>query len=78
MTGMGPAWMCGRSELVRRRGQVIVLALVVAVAGTVVLASAAGARRTASSFDRFADATRAYDVLVFFRELGMPPGCCAL
>ena len=50
--------------------QVIGLALVVAVAGAVVLAAAAGARRTASSFDRFATSTRAYDVLVFFRQLG--------
>ena len=67
---MGAAWMCARSGLARRWTQVIGLALVVAVAGAVVLAAAAGARRTASSFDRFATSTRAYDVLVFFRQLG--------
>ena len=48
----------------------LVLAIVIGVAGTVVLAGVAGARRTASSFDRFVESTRAYDVLVFFRRLG--------
>ncbi len=70
MLWMGAAWMCARSELARRRGQVAVLALVIAIAGTVVCAAFAGARRTATSFDRFSVATRAYDVLVFFREVG--------
>jgi hypothetical protein len=68
--GGGATWRCGRATLTRRRGQVILLAIVVALAGTVVLAATAGARRTASSFDRFTETTRAYDVLVFFRELG--------
>jgi hypothetical protein len=67
---MGAVWMCSRSGLGRRWTQVIGLALVVAVAGAVVLAATAGARRTASSFDRFTTSTRAYDVLVFFRQLG--------
>jgi hypothetical protein len=67
---MAAAWMCARSELVRRWGQVVVLALVVGAAAAVVLASTAGARRTASSFDRFTRSTRAYDVLIFFRQLG--------
>ncbi|MGH9014743.1 MAG: FtsX-like permease family protein [Acidimicrobiia bacterium] len=62
--------MCARSVLARRWGQVVVLALVVGTAGAIVLTATAGARRTASSFDRFAMSTRAYDVLVFFRELG--------
>ncbi len=70
MTTMGSAWMCARSDLARRWGRLLVLALVVGVAGAVVLAATAGARRTASSFDRFATSTRAYDVLVFFRQLG--------
>ena len=67
---MGAVWMCARSELARRWRQVLVLALVVGAAGAVVLAATAGARRTASSFDRFTTSTRAYDVLVFFRQQG--------
>ena len=63
---MGAAGMCARCDLARRWGQLLVLAIVVGVAGTIVFAGFAGARRTASSFDRFAESTRAYDVLVFF------------
>lgn len=70
MARMGAAWMCARSGLARRWGQIFALALVVGVAGAVVLAAGAGTRRTASSFDRFSESTRAYDVLVFFRALG--------
>jgi hypothetical protein len=68
MNVMGAAWMCGRSGLAQRWAQVLVMVLVVGITGAVVLAATAGARRTASSFDRFATSTRAYDVLVFFRD----------
>lgn len=67
---MGAAWMCVRSVLRRRWRFVAVLTLVVGVAGTVVLTATAGARRTSSSFDRFVESTRSYDVLVFFKALG--------
>ena len=70
MTFMGAVLMCAHSDVVRRWRQVAILALVVAVAGVVVFSAAAGARRTASSFDRFTVSTRSYDVLVFFREVG--------
>jgi hypothetical protein len=70
MARMGAVRMCARSCLAQRWRQVVVLAIVVGVVGTVVFAALAGARRTASSFDRFAASTRAYDVLVFFRQLG--------
>src|SRR5688572_13349244 len=70
MAFMGAVFMCARSDVERRWRQVGLLALVVAVAGVVVLSAAAGARRTASSFDRFTVSTRSYDVLVFFREVG--------
>jgi ABC-type antimicrobial peptide transport system permease subunit len=67
---MSAVLMCARSDVARRWRQVVVLAFVVAVAGAVVLTATAGARRTASSFDRFVESTRAYDVLVFFRKSG--------
>ena len=69
MVWMGAGWMCARSGVARRWGQVVVAAVLVAVAGAVVLAALAGARRTASSFDRFVTSSRAYDALVFFRDL---------
>ena len=66
---MGAAWLCVRSEMRRRWRFVAVFALVVGIAGSIVLTATAGARRTASSFDRFSEATRAYDVLVFYTKL---------
>ncbi|MEX2100281.1 MAG: FtsX-like permease family protein [Acidimicrobiia bacterium] len=67
---MGAVWMCVRSELRRRWRYVAVLTLVIGVTGTVVLTATAEARRTSTSFDRFVESTRAYDVLVFFNTLG--------
>jgi hypothetical protein len=54
-----------RAELRRRWGSLLVVTLLVVLAGGVTLAALAGARRTATSFDRFQDATLSHDVLVF-------------
>jgi hypothetical protein len=54
-----------RSELRRRWGSLLVVALVVAITGGVTLAAVAGARRTSTSFSRFQDATLNHDVLLF-------------
>src|SRR5919106_2634284 len=54
-----------RAELRRRWRSLIVVALLVGLAGAVTLAAVAGARRTASSFDRFLESTGTQDVLVF-------------
>jgi hypothetical protein len=54
-----------RSELRRRWGSLLVVALVVAITGGVTLAALAGARRTATSFDRFKTTSRNHDVLLF-------------
>ncbi|MEX1008510.1 MAG: hypothetical protein WD271_11770, partial [Acidimicrobiia bacterium] len=55
---MGAMRMLARGELRTRWRGIAVLTLLVGFAGGVVLASAAGARRTASSFDRFVASTR--------------------
>lgn len=62
---MGAVWMLGRSELRRHAGSVVLLAGVVALVVAVVLAFAAGARRTSTVVDRFVDATEARDYSVF-------------
>lgn len=57
--------MLVRAELRRRWGSLLVVALVVAITGGVTLAALAGARRTASSFERFKTTSRNHDVLLF-------------
>jgi hypothetical protein len=47
----------------------ILLSLVVALTGTVTLAAVAGARRTATSFERLQDVTRNHDLLVFASDV---------
>jgi hypothetical protein len=54
-----------RAELRRRWGSLLVVTLLVVLAGGVTLAAVAGARRTATSFERFQETTRNHDVLVF-------------
>ena len=56
--------VCARSELRRRLVGTLVLVLLVGVIGGVVLAAAAGARRTSSAFERMLTAVHAADVLV--------------
>lgn len=53
-----------RSDWRRRARSLVALTLLTAVAGGFVLMVLAGARRTATSFDRFARTTHAADVLV--------------
>ncbi len=64
---MTPVWMIARRELRRRRGSLLVLVLLVAVVSSVTLATAAGARRSASALDRMLAATDASDfqIMVF-------------
>jgi hypothetical protein len=59
---MGAVGMLARSELRRRWRSVVVLTLLVGVAGAVVLALVAGARRTDSSLSRFEQESRAADL----------------
>ncbi len=66
---MGAVWMWARSDLRRRWVATVVLGLLVGVAGAVVLTGAAGARRTASSYDRFLRASRVSDVYLFTGEV---------
>lgn len=66
----GAVGLVARAELRRRWGSIVVLALVIAVVGGIVFASVAGARRTASSFDRFVERFRPADVTAF---VGDPP-----
>src|SRR5947209_17457281 len=58
---LNAVWMLGRSELRRRWAGVFVLVLIVGLAGTVVLATAAGARRSGSAFARFNAESRPAD-----------------
>ncbi len=62
MTG-AIGWLVAR-ELRRRRRAVVVVALLVGLSGGVVLATAAGARRTASAYDRFVGETATRDASV--------------
>lgn len=54
-----------RSELRRRLRGLIFVALLVALGATVTLVAVAGARRTATSFDRMQATSRTHDVLLF-------------
>ena len=59
---MGPVWQLARSEMRRRWRSVVVLVLLVGVVGAIVLATAAGARRTGSALARFNSSSRAATV----------------
>jgi len=63
---MGAVWLRFRTELRTRWPGALVLVVLVGIAGGAVLAALAGARRTASSFDRFHDSARSPDVLVTY------------
>lgn len=65
---MGAVAFQAQTQLRRRLPTVAVIAIVVAVAGTVTLATAAGARRTAGVLDRFVAETQPIDVFVFSPE----------
>ena len=59
---MGAIWLVSEGLLRRRWRSLIVLALIIGVVGAVTLSAAAGARRTASSLDRFKRASRSADI----------------
>jgi ABC-type lipoprotein release transport system permease subunit len=59
---MSAIWMVARAEMRRRWGSIAVLTVLVGLVGVVVVASASGARRTATSMDRFEEYTRSADV----------------
>ncbi len=61
---MGSVAWYAALEARRRWRSVLGLAMLVAVAGTVVIGAAAGARRTSSAFDRLASSTSARDATV--------------
>src|SRR5437868_15549765 len=61
---MTAVWMRARSELRSRLGAVLSLAVIVGVIGGVVIAAAAGARRTETAYPRLLRAERAMDVVV--------------
>src|SRR6266542_86425 len=61
---MSAIWMRARSELRSRLGAVVALAVIVGVIGGIVIAAAAGARRTESAYPRLLQAKHALDVVV--------------
>lgn len=67
---MGAAWAWARSELRRRRGAAVALALLIGVSGAVVLTAAAGARRTESAFARFLESSNTADVQLQYSSDG--------
>ncbi len=66
--------LVARAEVRRRRGSLLGLALLIALVGTAVLGSAAGARRSASALERFQDATDSRDGRAFAFVLGEDVG----
>ncbi|MCI3950240.1 MAG: hypothetical protein K0R11_2174, partial [Acidimicrobiales bacterium] len=61
---MAGAWYRGRAELRRRWPALLVVGVLVGVVGGVTSAAVAGARRTASSYDRFRSETNADDAFL--------------
>jgi FtsX-like permease family/MacB-like periplasmic core domain len=61
---MAAVWMRFRSELRSRAGAVLSLAVIVGLLGGVVIAAAAGARRTETAYPRFLEAERGMDLVV--------------
>ncbi|MGZ4206121.1 MAG: hypothetical protein ACXVES_12780, partial [Actinomycetota bacterium] len=62
---MSPIWVRARAELRARLPSMLALALLVGLAAGVVMTTAAGARRTDTSYKRFARAYLAADMEVF-------------
>ncbi len=61
---MGAVFYRLRAEFRTRWKSALALALVAGIAGAITIAAVAGARRTATAFDRFRTATNASDILV--------------
>ena len=67
---MGGILFAARADLRHRWRSILVMALVIGIAGGVVLASFAGARRTRSAFDRLRTETRAGDLSINLASAG--------
>ena len=59
---MTPIWAWARRELTRHRRAALALVLLIGISGAVVLTTAAGARRSASAYDRFLETSHTADV----------------
>ena len=70
LAGLGPAWMYARADLRRRWKSAVAIAILIGIAGAVVLTAYAGARRTDSAYPRYLKATHAADFLVATEKLG--------
>ena len=53
LAGWGPAWMYARADLRRRWKSTVAVAILIGMAGAVVLTAYAGARRTDSAYPRY-------------------------
>lgn len=71
---MSAILLVARAEARRRGAALLGLALLIALVGTAVFGSVAGARRSASAVDRFREATEARDGRAFVYALGAPIG----
>jgi ABC-type lipoprotein release transport system permease subunit len=72
MGSMSAPWLRIRSQLRSRLGAWLALALLIGVAASTVLATAAGARRTASAYPRFLVSSHAADLLISPNDTGYP------
>lgn len=59
---MGASWYRTRAELRQRRGATVLLILLVGLVGGIVMTTAAGARRSATAYERFREETLAGDL----------------
>jgi hypothetical protein len=66
--GFAGARLIGRANLRRQRRGIVAVMLLVAFAGAVVVATAAGARRTASAYSRFTAFSHPAEAEVFFTD----------
>jgi hypothetical protein len=64
-------WMWGRSELRRRWVALVVLGVLTGITGGLAMGTVAGARRTATAWDRLRTETRASDAIVFTSQAGI-------
>lgn len=67
--GASPSLLCARADL-RRWKATLAIAVLIGIAGAVVLTSYAGARRTSSAYPRYLQATHAADFLVATENSG--------
>jgi hypothetical protein len=61
---MSAVWMRARAELRQQWKTWLALAIILGITGGIAMATAAGARRTASVFDRLVESTKAHDLIM--------------